>query len=50
MGDSWWLVVTNAALGIAVFICFAVIVIGVVASVLKKRARQERVRLEIRKF
>jgi hypothetical protein len=50
MGDSWWLVATNAALGIAVLLCFAVICIGLIASALKKRVRHQRVRLEIRKF
>jgi hypothetical protein len=51
MGDSWWLDATNAAMGIAVAICFAVVFAGAIASTLKKKhGRQERIRLEIRKF
>lgn len=50
MGDSGWLNVTNAAIGIAVFICFTAVCIGAIASALKKRARRERHRLEIRLF
>jgi hypothetical protein len=50
MGDSGWLNATNAAMGVAVFICFAAVCIGALVSSVKIRARRERIRLEIRKF